>query len=220
MLGDLLQTKMYVPKERPSLVSRPRLIEKLNGGLNGKLTLISASAGFGKTTLVSEWVQQCCQPLAWLSLDESDNDLTRFLTYMIAALQSIDSNVGQGLLAALQSPEEVNVEVVLTTLLNEVSEMPEGVVLVLDDYHVIESPPIDQAITFFLEYLPSQMQLVIASKIDPSLPLSRLRAQGQMTEIRAHDLRFTREETAVTLNLTESNAVVDPTFYTDVRGEA
>jgi LuxR family maltose regulon positive regulatory protein len=202
MLETLLRTKLYIPPLRPNLVPRPRLIAKLNGGLDGKLTLVSAPAGFGKSTLLSAWVQQAkIRPhCAYLSLDEGDNDLTQFLIYFVAALQTIEGGIGKGLLAALQSPETVNVEVVLITLLNEVSELADGATLILDDYHTIESQPVDQAIGFLIEHLPPQMQLVVASRIDPSLPLSRLRASGQMSEIRAHDLRFTPEEAALFLN--------------------
>jgi LuxR family maltose regulon positive regulatory protein len=208
MTTSILATKLYIPPIRPELVSRPRLIERLNAGLHRKLTLISAPAGFGKTTLLSAWINQCLisntQSLrfAWLSLDEGDNDPARFLAYLVAALRTIEGNVGQGVLAALQSPGPVNIEPVLTTLLNEIADLPDnpstnsgrGLVLVLDDYHVIESQPIDKALTFTLDHLPPQMHLVMASRSDPSLPLSRLRAGGQMTEIRADDLRFTLDE--------------------------
>ena len=202
MATPLLTTKLYIPPLRPDpstglrarLVSRPRLIERLNAGLQRKLTLISAPAGSGKTTLVSAWLHSADWPATWLSLDEGDNDPVRFLSYLIAALQTIEGNVGQGLLAALQSPGAVNVELALTTLLNEIAEFPDNVVLVLDDYHVIESQPVDNALAFLLDHLPPQMHLVIASRSDPSLPLSRLRAGGQMTEIRAADLRFTLDE--------------------------
>ncbi len=202
MSGDLLQTKLYVPRLRPFLVSRPHLIKKLNQGIQegSKQTLISGPAGFGKTTLVTTWVRQTEQPIAWLSLDESDNDLTRFLIYFVAALQTVKNNLGQGVLVALQSPGSVNIEAVLTTLLNEIAEFPEDVVLILDDYHVIESQSVDKAITFLLDHLPIQMHLVITSRIDPSLPLSRLRGRGQMTEIRTDDLRFTTDEAASFLN--------------------
>jgi len=117
MTTSILATKLYIPPIRPELVSRPRLIEQLNAGLHRKLTLISAPAGFGKTTLLSEWVAGCERPVAWLSLDEGDNDLACFLTYLVAALQTIEGNVGKGVLAALQSPGPVNVEPLLTTLL-------------------------------------------------------------------------------------------------------
>jgi LuxR family maltose regulon positive regulatory protein len=205
MATPLLRTKLYIPPTRPELVPRPRLIERLNAGLHRKLTLISAPAGFGKTTLLSEWINQSPIPntkspkFAWLSLDEDDNDLARFLAYFVAALQTIDGNVGKGLLAALQSPGPVNVEPVLTALLNEIADLSDNLVLVLDDYHVIESQPVDNALTFTLDHLPPQMHLVIATRTDPTLPLSRLRARGQLTELRAADLRFTTDEAAAFL---------------------
>jgi LuxR family maltose regulon positive regulatory protein len=200
MTTSILATKLYIPPTRPELVSRPRLIERLNAGLHRKLTLISAPAGFGKTTLLSEWVAGCGRPVAWLSLDEGDNDPARFLAYFVAALQTIEGNVGKGVLAALQSPGPINVEPLLTTLLNEIAGLPDNSVLVLDDYHVIESQPVDNALAFTLDHLPPQMHLIIASRSDPSLPLSRLRAGGQMTEIRAHDLRFTHDEISTFLD--------------------
>jgi LuxR family maltose regulon positive regulatory protein len=196
----ILNTKLYNPPTRQKFVPRPRLIERLNEGSNRKLTLISAPAGFGKSTLVSEWIANCELPAAWLSLDEGDNDLTRFLTYIIAALQTIESDIGQGTLGFLQSPGPINVEIVLTTLLNEITEISGDLVLFLDDYHVIESQPIDKAITFLLNHQPTKMHLIIASRIDPSLPLSRLRANGEMTELRADDLRFTPNEVSDFLN--------------------
>lgn len=205
MSVPLLKTKLYIPPVRPNLVSRDRLIERLSSGLERKLTLISAPAGFGKTTLLSECVARCGQlepriRVAWLSLDEGDNDLTRFLVYVIAALQTIEHNLGQDVLAALQSHGAVNVEVVLTTLLNELAILwrpdpgKQRAVLVLDDYHVIESRPIDEALDFILTHLPSQLHLVIATRADPNIHLARLRARGQLNELRAEDLRFTIEE--------------------------
>ena len=202
MSAPLLTTKLYIPPPRPSVVPRPRLIERLNEGLTAsrKLTLISASAGFGKTTLVSEWVASCGQPVAWLSLDEGDNDPARFLTYLVAALQTIAPKIGAGVLAALQSPQPPPSEAILTTLLNEITTLPDHFILVLDDFHVIDSKPVDEALTFLLEHLPPQMHLVIASREDPDLPLARLRARGQLTELRAADLRFTSAEAAEFLN--------------------
>ncbi len=187
MSEPLLLTKLYIPPPRPKVVLRPRLIERLNEGLlaSRKLTLISASAGFGKTTLVSEWVAGCGQPVAWLSLDEGDNDPTRFLTYLVAALQTIAPKIGVGVLAALQSPQPPPSEVILTTLLNEITTLPDHFILVLDDYHVIDSKPVDEDLTFLLEHLPPQMHLVIATREDPPMPLARLRARGQLTELRA-----------------------------------
>jgi LuxR family transcriptional regulator, maltose regulon positive regulatory protein len=196
----LLATKLYIPAPRPKVVLRPRLIERLNEGLHRKLTLISAPAGFGKTTLVSEWVAGCARPVAWLSLDEGDNDPTRFLTYLVAAMQTIAANIGKGVLGVLQSPQPPPTESILTALLNEVATVADNFVLVLDDYHVIDSKPIDNALTFLLEHLPPQMRLAIATREDPDLPLARLRAGNQLTELRVTDLRFTPSEAAEFLN--------------------
>lgn len=202
--APILTTKLYIPSLRPKIVRRPRLIERLNEGLSASrapgVTLISASAGFGKTTLVSEWVANCKQPVAWLSLDEGDNDPTRFLTYLVAALQIIKAEIGAGVLAALQSPQPPSAESILTTLLNEITTVPDDFIFVLDDYHIIDSKPVDNVLTFLLEHLPPQMHLVIASREDPQLPLSRLRVRNQLTELRAADLRFTPAEAAEFLN--------------------
>jgi LuxR family transcriptional regulator, maltose regulon positive regulatory protein len=200
MSEPLLLTKLYIPQPRPKVVLRPRLIERLNEGLDCKLILISAPAGFGKTTLISEWAACCDQKIAWLSLDEEDNDPTRFLTYFIAALQTITANVGEGMLSALQSTQPPKIESLLTELLNEISTIPEGFIFVLDDYHVIDFKPVDDALTFLLDHLPPQMRLVIITREDPSLSLSRYRARGQLTELRAADLRFTSAEAAEFLN--------------------
>ena len=203
--SPILQTKLYVPPIRRRLVSRLRLVERLNEGLNRKLILISAPAGFGKTTLVSEWVQamgRAAPPIAiaWLSLDEGDNDPARFLAYMIAALRTIEANIGKGALSALQSPQPPPTEAVLTSLINEVTAIPDRIIFILDDYHLIESSPVDDALSFLLEHLPPQMHLVIATRDDPHLPLARLRARGQLTELRATDLRFSSAEAAEFLN--------------------
>ena len=196
----LLTTKLYIPPVRPELISRSRLIERLNEGLHRKLTLVSAPAGFGKTTLLSEWVRDCGRPVAWVSLDESDNDLTRYMTYFVAALQTIEVDIGQGLLSAFQAPKPPPIESVLTGLLNEIAAVPEQFALVLDDYHVIEAQPIHDALTFLLDHLPPQMHLVIATRVDPPLPIARLRGRGQLTELRTTDLRFTLDEVAEFLN--------------------
>jgi len=196
----ILATKLYIPPPRPQLVPRLRLIERLNEGLRRKLTLISAPAGFGKTTLVSEWVAGCERPAVWLSLDEGDSDPTRFLAYFIAALQTIAPTTGVGVLAALQSPQPPPTELLLTTLLNEIAVIPDNFILVLDDYHAIEAQPVDMALAFLLEHLPPQMHLVIATREDPPLPLARLRVRGQLTELRAADLRFTPAEAVEFLN--------------------
>ncbi|HKG53549.1 MAG TPA: AAA family ATPase, partial [Anaerolineales bacterium] len=195
---QLLSTKLFVPSTRPERVSRPRLIERLNEGLRRQpsVSLISAPAGFGKTTLVSEWVTRSGQPAAWLSLDEGDNDPARFLGYLIAALQTIAAPIGQGIVGALQSPQPPPIEAFLTDLLNEVIRLPNNFILVLDDYHVIDSKSVDQALIFLLEHQPPQMHIVITTREDPNLPLARLRARGQLTEVRAADLRFNILEAA------------------------
>ena len=200
--APILATKLYIPPHRLKVVLRPRLIERLNEGLSAsrKLTLISAPAGFGKTTLVSEWLAGCRRPVAWLSLDEGDNDPTRFLTYLVAALQTIAANIGKGVLAVLQSPQPSPTESILTILLNEITTIPDNFFLVLDDYHVIDSKPVDEALTFLLEHSPPQMHLVITTREDPHLPQARLRARDQLTELRAADLRFTPSEAAEFLN--------------------
>ena len=200
MSGDLLQTKLFVPRPRPSFIPRPHLIAKLNQGVYHKLTLISAPAGFGKTTLVSEWIAGCKRPFAWLSLDERDSDLTRFLAYFMAALQTLAPEIGKRASGILDSPEQPPPESILTILLNEIATLPEEFALVLDDYHVLDAPAVDQALTFFLEHLPPQMHLIIATREDPSLPLARLRVRGQLTELRAADLRFTPAEASTFLN--------------------
>jgi len=202
MSTTILVTKLYIPPPRSKIVLRPCLIERLNEGLSAsrKLTIISASAGFGKTTLVSEWIASCGMPVAWLSLDEGDNDPARFISYLVKALQNIKAGIGEGLLAVLQSPQPPPIESILIALLNEITTIPDNFVLVLDDYHVIDSKPVDEALTFLLEHLPHQMHLVIATREDPHLPLARLRARGQLTELRAADLRFTPSEAADFLN--------------------
>jgi LuxR family transcriptional regulator, maltose regulon positive regulatory protein len=196
----ILSTKLYIPLPRTNVVLRPRLVERLNKGLNRKLTLISASAGFGKTTLVSEWVAGCERPVAWLSLDEGDDDAARFLTHLVAALQTIIDNIGEGVVGSLKSPQPPSIESILIVLLNEILTIPYKFVLVLDDYHFIDSNRIDDALIFLLEHLPPQMHLVIATREDPQLPLGSLRARGHLTELRANDLRFTPGEAAMFLN--------------------
>ena len=200
MSTPILATKLYVPPPRPKVVLRPNLIERLKEGLHRKLTLISAPAGFGKTTLVSEWAASCERPVAWLSLDEGDNDPACFLTYLVSALQMVAPKIGEGVLAILQSPQPPPIESILTTLLNEITTIPDNFVLVLDDYHILDAKPVNNAIIFLLEHLPPQMHLVIATREDPNLPLASLRVRGQLTELRAADLRFTSAEAGEFLN--------------------
>src|ERR1700726_2087665 len=159
MPTSILATKLYLPPLRPHVVLRPRLLERLNEGLHRKLTLISAPAGFGKTTLVSEWVEGIERPTAWLSLDEGENDPARFLAYLVAALQTIAATIGEGVLGVLQSPQPPPTEAILTALLNDITAIPDNFILVLDDYHVIEAKAIDHALTYLVEHLPPQMHL-------------------------------------------------------------
>ena len=202
MSDALLLTKLFIPPPRLNLVPRGRLLERLTEGLSPgrKLTLVSAPAGFGKTTLVSEWIAGCGKSVAWLSLDEGDNDPRRFLTYLTSALQRIASNIGKNVLAALQSPEPPSTESLLTALLNEITTIAQDFILVLDDYHVVDSKPVDEALNFLLDHLPPQMHLVITTREDPSLPLARMRVRGQLTELRAADLSFTPSQAADFLN--------------------
>src|SRR5687768_4007804 len=196
MSTPLLATKLYIPPLRSNAVLRPRLIERLNQGLHRKLTLISAPAGFGKTTLLSAWAAECDRPVAWLSLDDGDSDPTRFLLYLVAALQTVAPTIGEGILRVLQSPQPPPIDAILTTLLNDIAALPDPFILVLDDYHAIDAQPVDQALTFLVEHLPPQLHLVIATREDPPLPLARLRVRGQLSELRAADLRFTASEAA------------------------
>jgi LuxR family maltose regulon positive regulatory protein len=192
---------------RQELVARPRLTEKLNAGLNCKLTLISAPAGFGKTTLTSGWLDSISRPCTWLSLDDGDSDPARFFAYLVAALQQVDSAIGQTAQAMLQGSQPPPPESLLITLINDIATTPQPFVLVLDDYHLITTLPIHQQLAFLLKHMPSQMHLVIVTREDPPLPLSRLRARGQISEIRQGDLRFTAEETADLLQRVASTAL-------------
>ncbi len=204
MPTTILATKLYIPPPRAKIVLRPRLIKQLNEGLSSGstsgVTIISASAGFGKTTLLSTWIADCRRSVAWLSLDDGDSDLSRFLTYVIAALQTIQPDLGENLLAALEMPQPPPVEILLTSLLNEISTLPDDLILVLDDYHLLDSKAVDNALTFLVEHLPPQMHLVITTREDPNLPLGQLRARGKLTELRIADLRFTPAEAGEFLN--------------------
>ena len=194
MVIPLLKTKLHIPKTRPDLIPRPRLIEQLNAGMDSKLILISAPAGFGKTTLLCDWVKETGLPKSWISLDEEDNDFTRFLTYLIAALQGIYSDIDKTPLELLRTPQKPSTQGAFTVLLNQLEEIPFDFLLVLDDYHLIEDQTIHQAMDFLISYLPSKMHLVIVSRSDPPLHLARLRGQGQLLEVRMDDLRFHQDE--------------------------
>jgi LuxR family transcriptional regulator, maltose regulon positive regulatory protein len=200
MAGPLLETKLHIPRWRRSLVARPRLSERLSRGAESALTLVSAPAGFGKTTLLAEWLAVAAageRSVAWLSLDQRDNDPASFWTYLVAALNT--GVPGEGAGALLQPPEPPN-EAGLVALLNDLDAISDDVVLVLDDYHVIDARDVQDGMAFLLEHLPPQIHLVIASRTDPPLPLARLRGRGELAEIRAADLRFTPGEAAAYLN--------------------
>ena len=196
----ILATKLYIPKPRPKIVTRPHLIEQLNEGLYRKLTLISAPAGFGKTTLLSQWIPTSLRCVTWLSLDSEDNEITRFWAYFISSLQGLRSDLGAAALKLLQSPQDPPITSVLMTLINDITTFPDDFAMVLDDYHMIDSTAVDNALSFLLEHMPPQMHLVITTREDPNLPLSRLRARGQLTELRIADLRFTPSEAVEFLN--------------------
>ena len=212
MTTPLLTTKLYIPPPRPDLIPRPRLIERLDQGLHlgRKLTLITAPAGFGKTTLLSEWVAGLDRPVAWLSFDESDSDPRRASTYLVAALralpgaQDLPAPIGDAFLAAVSAQIDTRgsvllIEEMLGSLINEVAAIPHPFALVLDDYHLIENPHTHEGVSFLLDHLPASAHLVIASRSEPPLPIARLRARGQLTELNADDLRFTFEEAAALL---------------------
>ena len=202
----LLETKFYIPRSRRDLVPRPRLIERLDRGIALKLVLVSAPAGFGKTTLLAEWL--AAGPAApagerlaaWLSLDRGDNDPASFWTYVIAALRTVASGVGESALAFLQAPRPPPIETVLTVLLNDLGATAAEIVLVLDDYHVIDAGDVQDGMAFLLDHLPAGLHVVMASRADPALPLARWRARGELAEIRAAGLRFTPDEAAAYLN--------------------
>jgi LuxR family transcriptional regulator, maltose regulon positive regulatory protein len=217
---DFLRTKLYLPVGRPHMVARPRLVARLNEGLTRPLTLLSAPAGFGKTTLLSEWVAQAKLPVAWLVLDADDNDPVRFWSYFIAALQQVDAAIGTSSLPLLQLPKATMMEPMLRVLVNEIDSFADDraaeftpseirghradFILVLEDYHSIETSAIHQQLSFLLDHSPPHMHLVISTRADPPLRLARLRARDQMLELHESDLRFTRAEAVQFLNETMS----------------
>ncbi len=192
---EILRTKLYIPRKRSHLVPRPRLVEQINRGLEKKLTLISAPAGFGKTTLLSEWIPTSPRSVTWLFLDEGDNNPTQFWAYFVAALQGLHPDLGASVFALIQSPQAPPIKSILTELINELTAFSLPFASVLDDYHFIDSQPIDEALSFLIDHLPANVHLVITTREDPDLPLAKLRARDHISEIRTRDLRFTQEET-------------------------
>ncbi|HEX6477763.1 MAG TPA: LuxR C-terminal-related transcriptional regulator [Ktedonobacteraceae bacterium] len=199
-LTPLLATKLHVPRPRAQLVSRPELIERLQEGIQGPLTLVSAPAGFGKTTLLAQWLAESGTSVAWLSLEPEDNEPTRFLMYLIAALQTLDPHIGRTGLTLLRMSPSMPPETALTTLANDlVNRALDDFALVLDDYHHITAEPIHRSVLFLLEHAPHQMHLILVTRADPPWPLARLRARGQLCEVRAAELRFASEEASTFL---------------------
>jgi LuxR family maltose regulon positive regulatory protein len=196
----LLRTKLYIPPIRPDQIARPRLVDQINGGLDKSLILVSAPAGYGKTTLVSSWLSQRKVSSAWLSLDAGDNDPVRFLQYLLTALSPAAPGIEGDLLGSLQGIRPAQFENLITLLVNGLASNPDPLVLVLDDFHVIHSEEVLRIVSFLLEHLPPQMHLAILTRTDPPLPLSRLRARNRLLDIRADELRFTHDEIAAFLN--------------------
>ena len=193
MPSPLVATKLYPPRLRPGLVARPRLADRLGGAAQARLTLLSAPAGFGKTTVLAEWLAAADRRVAWLSLDERDRRPATFWSYVVTALRGVVPAAGAAL-PLLQS--RAPVETALTTVVNALSTAPGEVYLVLDDYHLVDGPELQPGMVFLLDHLPPQAHLVVSTRADPALPLARLRARGELVELRAADLRFTVEEVA------------------------
>ncbi len=207
MVTKILETKLYIPVARTSLIARPRLIEHLNSGLSGKLVLVSAPAGYGKTTLISQWSSVSDRPFAWLSLDENDNDLFRFAHYLVATLQQIESELATKTQEYLErtTPFVATIpscKVLMTWLINDIMAAETEFVMVLDDYHTIQDKSVHEAISFLIEHMPSNMILAIATREDPPLLLSRMRIRGELIEIREPDLRFEKDESGQFLEQT------------------
>jgi LuxR family transcriptional regulator, maltose regulon positive regulatory protein len=198
-LDALLATKLHIPRTRRGLVARPRLADQLTQGLERELTVVCAPAGFGKTALLADWARRGTRPVAWLSLDTGDNDPVRFWRHVAAALEDVRDGVGRRLAALLGPPSPRSFEAVVTTLVNELAAAPDELVLVLDDYHVIDAQAVHQSLVFLIEHLPAELRLVVASRADPPLPLARLRARSQLAELHADGLRFTLQEAAALL---------------------
>jgi LuxR family maltose regulon positive regulatory protein len=193
-MHELLKTKLFIPRPRSNLVSRPRLTQRLNAGLDGRLTLIAAPAGFGKTTLLSEWIPQSPRCVTWLSLDEGDNDPARFWAYLIASVQQIHPDLGQSGLVLLQSPQSLPITVIITSLINDIAESPDSFCTVLDDYHFIDTQSIHEGMAYLIDNIPANYHLVLTTRVNPPLPLARLRARDQLSELRARDMRFRADE--------------------------
>jgi LuxR family maltose regulon positive regulatory protein len=197
---SLLTTKLFIPEVQKTLVQRARLTNLLNEGFNKKLILISAPAGFGKTTILCDWIHQSRIPIAWYTVDENDNTPQQFLFYLISALQRIDSSVGQSAVNIIKSPQPSPINTILVGLINDIASIKSSFAIILDDYHSMGDKRINDIISFIVEHQPKQLHLIVSTRSDPSLPLARLRSQNQITEIRAADLSFNMVESAIFLN--------------------
>ena len=188
----LLATKLHVPRPRPGFVPRPRLADRLDEGLRRGLVVVCAPAGYGKTVLLADWARRGQRPVAWLSLDAGDNDPARFWRHTVAALDRARPGIGERVGPLLGPPAPPSFEALVTALINELAAQPDDgeVLLVLDDYHLIDSQPVHASLGFLLEHRPPGLHLVLASRADPPLALARLRARGQLAELRAAELRF------------------------------
>jgi len=197
----LLTTKLHVPRPRPGFAVRPRLVERLDEGLARGLLLVCAPAGFGKTSLLADWARSGGRAVAWLSLDTGDNDPVRFWRYVAAALERVRPGVAEQVAGLLGGLDPASPEGLVTALVNQLAAGPAGdeLVLVVDDYHLIQAPPVHHGVSLLLEHPPPGLRLVLAGRADPPLPLARLRARGQLAEVRAADLRFRPTEAAALL---------------------
>ncbi|MCP5094564.1 MAG: hypothetical protein GY943_03305, partial [Chloroflexi bacterium] len=217
-----MQTKLYMPPIRPSTIPRPHLVDRLNTGLGitpagfaSKLTLASAPAGFGKTTLMTQWLSQLTiddwqLSVAWVALDEQDNDPVRFVRYFLAALQTAVSHIGSSVSSILQASSNIDdITPLMAALLNDIATSDSRLILLLDDFHLITNNQIQEAVRFWLEHMPPQMHLIITSRIDPPFSLARWRVRQEVTEIRAADLRFSRGDTALFCNQTSQLNLTD-----------
>jgi LuxR family transcriptional regulator, maltose regulon positive regulatory protein len=197
----LLNTKLNVPPVRPSHVQRMALVQKLDKLRDYKLALIVASAGYGKTALVSEWFAHSQLKVAWFSIDAGDNDPVRFWDYVIAAIQTVSPDIGEQTLTLLHEPQPLPVETILSTLINELSALPDLLTVVLDDYHVIEASAIHEGLAFLVEHMPSQLRLIMTTRTDPPLPLARMRVRSQLLEFRSTDRASHRHRSQPSLRM-------------------
>ena len=196
----MLLTKLHIPPVGNNIIHRSELHEKLNTGLNRKLILVSAPAGFGKTTVLSDWINQNKIPAAWFSIDNGDNDPVDFLSYIISGIQGLHEEFGQSTLKLLHSPNKPSVESIISLLINEILNINQNIFLVLDDFHLIKSIEVLKLVTYLLEHIPGNIHIVILTRSDPAIAVSRLRSQNQLVEIRSSDLSFSANEISVLFN--------------------